>query len=110
MATPNLVADLPTLTRENRDLLWRKSLGIFIGLAVALLVFGGVLNIVTAATLYVGSVIEFILAWGGVLWAVLSVIDILVTLAHLHTQHIIDDAVAAERKRCEEQATKIVPE
>lgn len=99
MATPNFVQDLPDLTRTNRDLLWRKGRGILIGLTIALLVFGGVINITTFATPYVGDVLEFILAWGGVLWAVLSLVDIIVTLAHLHRQHIVDDAVKEERTR-----------
>lgn len=105
-STPNFAADLPDLTRSNRDLLWRKGRGILIGLTLALLVFGGVINITTFATGYIGDVVEFILAWGGVLWAVLSLTDIIVTLAQLHRQHIVDDAVAAERERV--ASTKVV--
>lgn len=99
MATPNFAADLPELTRTNRDLLWRKGRGILIGLTIALLVFGGVINITTFSTPYIGDVIEFILAWGGVLWALLSIVDIILTLGHLHRQHIVDDAVKQERER-----------
>jgi hypothetical protein len=92
-------ASLPELARDNRSLLWSKSIGIWIGLGLSLLIFGNVINIITSDTPYIGQLIEFVLGWGGLLLVVVSIISIFSTLNRLRTDSLIESAIHMERER-----------
>jgi hypothetical protein len=99
MPYTHFFSSIPDLARANRSVLWAKSVGIWIGLALAALIFGGVVSIVTLKVAFIGQAIEFVLGWGGLLIAVLSILNVFYTLYRLHIESIVDVAIREDRAK-----------